>query len=244
MNATTVQASTRREWLFVILAGFFITNAVTAELISNKLIDVPISFDVFGMHVGPFVTVVGVLPWPLVFICTDLINEFYGKKAIRRLSWITAALISYCFIMVIVALAVPANTAISPNTANDAEFLKVFGQSRWVIVGSVCAFMFSQLLDATLFSWIKQRTGNKHIWLRSTGSTVISQLFDSYIVIYIGFILPGTLPISAFWEIAPTNYVLKLFIAIALTPLIYLGHYLVRRYLGEHAVENGGVQSR
>ena len=135
--------------------------------------------------------------------------------------------------MVTVALAIPANTAISPNTANDFEFTKVFGQSQWVIVGSVCAFMFSQLLDATLFAWIKQKTGNKHIWLRSTGSTVVSQLIDSYIVIYIGFILPGTLPMSAFWEIAPTNYVLKLIIAILLTPLIYLGHYAVRRYLGE-----------
>ena len=233
-----VQASSRREWLFVFLAGFFITNAVTAELISNKLIDVPLTFSFFGSEFGPFVTVVGVLPWPLVFICTDLINEFYGKKAIRRLSWITAALISYCFIMVTVALAIPANTAISPNTANDFEFTKVFGQSQWVIVGSVFAFMFSQLLDATLFAWIKQKTGNRHIWLRSTGSTVISQLIDSYIVIYIGFILPGTLPISAFWEIAPTNYVLKLIIAILLTPLIYLGHYAVRRYLGEHASES------
>ena len=140
--------------------------------------------------------------------------------------------------MVTVALAIPANTAISPNTANDFEFTKVFGQSQWVIVGSVFAFMFSQLLDATLFAWIKQKTGNRHIWLRSTGSTVISQLIDSYIVIYIGFILPGTLPISAFWEIAPTNYVLKLIIAILLTPLIYLGHYVVRRYLGEHASES------
>ena len=233
-----VQASSKREWLFVFLAGFFITNAVTAELISNKLIDVPLTFSFFGSEFGPFVTVVGVLPWPLVFICTDLINEFYGKKAIRRLSWITAALISYCFIMVTVALAIPANTAISPNTANDFEFTKVFGQSQWVIVGSVFAFMFSQLLDATLFAWIKQKTGNRHIWLRSTGSTVISQLIDSYIVIYIGFILPGTLPISAFWEIAPTNYVLKLIIAILLTPLIYLGHYAVRRYLGEHASES------
>ena len=232
-----VQASSRREWLFVFLAGFFITNAVTAELISNKLIDVPLTFSFFGSEFGPFVTVVGVLPWPLVFICTDLINEFYGKKAIRRLSWITAALISYCFIMVTVALAIPANTAISPNTANDFEFTKVFGQSQWVIVGSVFAFMFSQLLDATLFAWIKQKTGNRHIWLRSTGSTVISQLIDSYIVIYIGFILPGTLPISAFWEIAPTNYVLKLIIAILLTPLIYLGHYVVRRYLGEPTLE-------
>ena len=226
-------ASSRREWLFVFLAGFFITNAVTAELISNKLIDVPFTFSFFGSEFGPFVTVVGVLPWPLVFICTDLINEFYGKKAIRRLSWITAALISSCFIMVTVALAIPANTAISPNTANDFEFTKVFGQSQWVIVGSVCAFMFSQLLDATLFAWIKQKTGNKHIWLRSTGSTVVSQLIDSYIVIYIGFILPGTLPMSAFWQIAPTNYLLKLIIAILLTPLIYLGHYAVRRYLGE-----------
>jgi uncharacterized integral membrane protein (TIGR00697 family) len=234
MSATShVPSSSRREWLFVFLAGFFITNAVTAELISNKLIDVPITFSFFGTELGPFVTVVGVLPWPLVFICTDLINEFYGKKAIRRLSWITAALISYCFIMVTVALAIPANTAISPNTANDFEFTKVFGQSQWVIVGSVCAFMFSQLLDATLFAWIKQKTGNKHIWLRSTGSTVVSQLIDSYIVIYIGFILPGTLPVSAFWEIAPTNYFLKLIIAILLTPMIYLGHYAVRRYLGE-----------
>jgi uncharacterized integral membrane protein (TIGR00697 family) len=233
-----VQTGSRREWLFVFLAGFFITNAVTAELISNKLIDVPLTFSFFGSELGPFVTVVGVLPWPLVFICTDLINEFYGKKAIRRLSWITAALISYCFIMVTVALAIPANTVISPNTANDFEFTKVFGQSQWVIVGSVFAFMFSQLLDATLFAWIKQKTGNRHIWLRSTGSTVISQLIDSYIVIYIGFILPGTLPISAFWEIAPTNYVLKLIIAILLTPLIYLGHYAVRHYLGETSLES------
>jgi uncharacterized integral membrane protein (TIGR00697 family) len=139
--------------------------------------------------------------------------------------------------MMTLALAIPANTSISPNTATDLEFTKVFGQSQWVIVGSVCAFMFSQLLDATLFAWIKQKTGNKHIWLRSTGSTVVSQLFDSYIVIYIGFILPGALPLSAFWEIAPTNYVLKLVIAILLTPLIYLGHYAVRRYLGEQHLE-------
>ncbi|MFN5621909.1 MAG: queuosine precursor transporter [Flavobacteriales bacterium] len=236
----TLQArsNSRREWLFVFLAGFFVTNAVTAELISNKLIDIPLTFSFFGSEMGPFVTVVGVLPWPLVFICTDLINEFYGKKAIRRLSWMTAALISYCFIMVTVALAIPANTAISPNTATDAEFTKVFGQSQWVIVGSVFAFMFSQLLDATLFAWIKQKTGNRHIWLRSTGSTVVSQLIDSYIVIYIGFILPGALPMSAFWEIAPTNYALKLLIAIALTPLIYLGHFVVRRYLGEHRLES------
>ena len=232
MSITTT-TTTRREWLFVFLAGFFITNAVTAELISNKLIDIPLSFPLFGSEVGPFVTIIGVLPWPVVFLITDVINEFYGKTAIRRLSWITAALIAYCFIMVIISMSIPANTSISPFTANDAEYNKVFGQSRWVIVGSITAFLVSQILDATLFSWIKSKTGNKMIWLRSTGSTVISQLFDSYIVLYIGFILPGTLPMNAFWEIAPTNYFLKLIIAIMLTPVIYLVHWLVRKYLRE-----------
>jgi queuosine precursor transporter len=231
--------STRREWMFIVLAGFFITNAITAELISNKLIDIPFSFELFGKKFGPFVTIVGILPWPVVFLVTDLINEFYGKEAIRRLSWITSGLIAYCFLIVIITISIPANTLISPDTANDAEYLKVFGQSRWVIVGSITAFLVSQVMDATLFGWIKKRTGNKMIWLRSTGSTVISQLFDSYIVLYIGFILPGTLPISAFWEIAPTNYVLKLIVAISLTPIIYLGHFLMRRYLQKDDHQRG-----
>lgn len=229
--STITAPSTRREWLFIALAGLFITNAVTAELISNKLIDIPISFSLFGGEFGPFVTIIGVLPWPVVFIVTDLINEFYGKQAIRRLSWITSALIAYCFIIVLISMTIPANTAISPDTATDAEYNKVFGQSRFVIVGSIVAFLFSQILDATLFAWIKKKTGNKMIWLRSTGSTVVSQLFDSYIVLYIGFILPGTLSLDAFWKIAPTNYFLKLLIAISLTPLIYLGHWAIRKYL-------------
>lgn len=223
----------KREWLFVALAGLFITNAITAELMSNKLIDIPISFNLFGKDIGPFTTIIGVLPWPIVFLVTDLINEFYGYKAVKRLSWITSGLIAYCFVIVIISMQIPANTEISPNTATDAEYNKVFGQSRWIIIGSITAFLVSQIMDATLFAWIKKRTGQRMIWLRSTGSTVVSQLFDSYIVLYIGFILPGTLPLTAFWEIAPTNYCLKLIIAIALTPLIYLGHYLVRKYTSE-----------
>jgi queuosine precursor transporter len=225
------QPMMRREWLFIVLAGFFITNAVTAELISNKLIDVPFSFYLGDKQIGPFTTVIGVVLWPVIFLVTDLINEFYGPKVIRRLSWITSGLIAYCFIVVFVSMAVPANTQITPDTASDAEFNKVFGQSQFVIIGSIVAFMFSQLLDATLFAWIKHKTGNKYIWLRSTGSTVVSQLFDSFIVLYIGFIAPGTIPLDAFWGIAFTNYSLKLLIAIALTPMIYLTHAGIRKYL-------------
>lgn len=222
---------TKKQWLFVFLAGLFITNAVTAELISNKLIEVPLSINLFGNKLGPFVTIVGILPWPVVFLLTDLLNEFYGYKAVRRLSWITAILISYCFIVVGLSMEIPAVEIEGSNLSDDASFNKVFGQAQMVIVGSICAFLVSQILDASLFMWIKSKTGERFIWLRSTGSTLISQLIDSYIVLYIGFVLPGTLSFTDFMEIAPTNYVLKLVIAILLTPLIYLGHYLIKRFV-------------
>lgn len=221
----------RRQWLFVFLAGLFITNAITAELISNKLIEIPISFTFGESKIGPFVTIVGVIPWPVVFILTDLLNEFYGKKAVQRISWTTAILIAYCFLLVSISLSLPAKEIPGSNLATDAEFTKVFGQAQMVIIGSIAAFLFSQLLDATIFQWIKHKTGNRMIWLRSTGSTVISQLVDTFIVLYIGFVLPGSISFDSFLSIAPTNYFLKLLIAVSLTPLIYLGHYLIKRYL-------------
>jgi|TARA_B110000305_G_scaffold126314_1_gene141505 hypothetical protein len=221
----------KKHWLFVFLAGLFITNAVTAELISNKLIEIPISFDFFGGKVGPFVTIVGILPWPIVFLLTDLLNEFYGYKVVRRLSWITAILIAYCFIIVGIAMEIPAVNIEGSNLSDDAAFNKVFGQAQMVIVGSICAFLVSQLLDAYIFTWIKSKTGEKFIWLRSTGSTLVSQFIDSYIVLYIGFVLPGSLSFADFMTIAPTNYFLKIIIAILLTPFIYLGHYVIRKHV-------------
>ena len=221
----------RKQWLFVFLAGLFITNAVTAELISNKLIEIPIEFNLFGGKFGPFVTIVGILPWPVVFLLTDLLNEFYGYKAVRKLSWITAILIAYCFLIVGLSMEIPAVNIPGSNLSDDSAYNKVFGQAQMVIVGSICAFLVSQLLDASLFSWIKSKTGERFVWLRSTGSTLVSQLIDSYIVLYIGFVLPGSLSFADFMTIAPTNYVLKIIIAILLTPLIYLGHYLIKSYL-------------
>ena len=199
----------KSQWLFVFLAGLFITNAVTAELISNKLIEIPLNINLFGTELGPFVTIVGILPWPIVFLLTDLLNEFYGYKAVKRLSWITAILIAYCFIIVGLAIQIPAYEIEGSSLSDDYSFNKVFGQAQMVIVGSICAFLVSQLLDAVLFKWIKSKTGSKYIWLRSTGSTVVSQLIDSYIVLYIGFVLPGSLSFSDFMTIAPTNYILK-----------------------------------
>lgn len=227
----TEKINERRQWLFIFLVGLFITNAVTAELISNKLIEVPINFNLFGQHFGPFTTIIGILPWPVVFILTDLMNEFYGQKAVRRVSWITSILIAYCFIVVGLSMEIPAVEIPGSKLADNSSYNRVFGQAQMVIVGSIAAFLVSQLLDAFVFDWIKRKTGNRYVWLRSTGSTLISQLIDSYIVLYIGFVIGGSLSFSDYMKIAPTNYLLKLFISLSLTPLIYVGHFLVRRYL-------------
>ncbi len=223
----------RKTWLFIVLAGLFITNAVTAELISNKLISIPIAFNVFGHKIGPLVTVIGILPWPVVFLLTDLLNEFYGAKTVRKLSWITSGLILYCFIIVGVSLKIPALEIPNSSLADNRSYNLVFGQAQMLIVGSIAAFLFSQLLDASLFKWIKSKTGDRFIWLRSTGSTLVSQLVDSYIVLFIGFVLPGAMTWNDFLSIAPTNYLLKLLIGLALTPLIYVGHYTVKKYLAK-----------
>ena len=225
------QLNERRQWLFIALAGLFVTNAVTAELISNKLIQIPLKGFLFGHQFGPFTTIIGILPWPVVFLLTDLLNEFYGQKAVRRLSWITAGLIAYCFLIVGLSMAIPAYEIKGSKLATNEAYNLVFGQAQAVIVGSIVAFLVSQILDAYLFDRIKQRTGNRFIWLRSTGSTLFSQLIDSYIVLYIGFVLPGAMSFSTYMEVAPTNYLLKIGIAVLLTPLVYFGHWLVRRYL-------------
>jgi len=162
-------------------------------------------------------------------LTTDLINEYFGEKGVKKLSLITAGLIAYAFILLFLAIHIPAAKGISP--VNDDQFFAVFGQSMWIIVGSIIAFMVSQLIDVTVFWFFKNRTGNKKIWLRATGSTIISQLFDSFIVLGIAFWLPGKINFDTFITSGLTGYTFKLGIAILLTPLIYLGHYLIKNYL-------------
>ena len=209
---------TKKEIVYLVLAGIFITNAVVAELIGGKLI-----------YVGPFMMSVGILPWPIVFLTTDLINEYFGEKGVRRLSFITAGLIIYAFVVLLLAMRVPAAAGISP--VSDEQFSAVFGQSLWIIVGSIIAFLVSQLIDINVFWFFKKRTGNSKIWLRTTGSTVISQLFDSFIVAGVAFYLPGKINFSTFISTSLTGYGFKLGIAILLTPLIYLCHYQIKKYL-------------
>jgi queuosine precursor transporter len=211
----------RKDSVYVILAGIFITNAIVAELIGGKLIDV-----------GPAVMSIGILPWPIVFITTDLINEYFGEKGVRKLSLITAGLIAYTFFILSFAMKIPSSKISSVATE---QFAAVFGQSQLIIVGSIVAFLASQLIDVTIFHLVKKRTGNKMIWLRSTGSTVISQLVDSFIVLGIAFYLPGIMDFKTYLISGFTGYTVKLMIAVLMTPMIYLGHYLIEKYVAKDA---------
>ena len=208
----------KKDTVYVVLGGIFITNAIVAELIGGKLI-----------NIGSAVMSVGILPWPVVFITTDLINEYFGEKGVKKLSLITACLIAYCFVLLYIAVNIPAVKG--ENLITDTQFNSVFGQSMWIIVGSVTAFLVSQLIDVTVFHYVKNRTGNKMIWLRSTGSTVISQFFDSFIVLGIAFWMTGKMTTEVYILSAFTGYFVKLIIAVFLTPLIYLGHYIIEKYI-------------
>ena len=208
----------KKDIVYIILAGIFITNAVVAELIGGKLINV------FGVPMS-----VGILPWPVVFVTTDLINEYFGEKGVRKLSLITASLIVYTFVILFIARRIPAMQG--EKLVTDEQFNGVFGQSMWIIVGSITAFMVSQLIDVSIFHFVKNKTGGKMIWLRSTGSTVISQLFDSFIVLGIAFWLTGKMTTEVFIASAFTGYFVKMIIAVLLTPLIYFGHSLIEKYI-------------
>ena len=208
----------RKDIVFLVLAGFFITNAIVAELIGGKLVQF------FGL----FTQSIGIILWPVIFLLTDLINEYYGKDGVRKLTYITVGLISFTFILLSVALTIPA-TSFSP--VSDRVFTTVFGQSQWIIVGSIVAFLFSQLLDVYVFLAFKKATGDKHIWLRATGSTMVSQLVDTFVVQFIAFVLPGKWPFNEFVVNASWGYAFKLLVALALIPMIYVGHYVIGKYL-------------
>lgn len=208
----------RKDLVFIILAGFFITNAIVAELIGGKLIQF------FGL----FTQSIGIILWPFVFILTDLINEHYGKQGVRKLTYITVGLIAYTFILISIGLNI---NAVLFSPVNDENFRIVFGQSQWIIIGSIIAFLVSQLVDVYVFWLFRNRTGNKMIWLRATGSTVVSQLIDTFIVQYVAFVLPAKWTMDEFIHNATWGYSFKLIIAVCLIPFIYIGHYVINKFL-------------
>ena len=185
--------------LFIILSGFFITNALLAEIIGVKIfslektLGIPLfNFKILGNDLSLNLTA-GVLLWPVVFIMTDIINEYYGKRGVRFLSFLTAGLISFAFLIFYGAMKLtPADFFITSKTGSgvpdmEAAYQSVLGQGGNIIIGSLADFIFSQIIDVLVFHKIKNLTGEKMIWLRSTGSTIVSQFIDSFVVLFIAF---------------------------------------------------------
>lgn len=231
--------------LFVFLAGFFCVNAVLAEFIGVKIFALedtlgiaPLQWNLFGQS-GSLNFTAGTLLWPVVFIMTDTVNEYYGKRGVRLISWLAAGLIAYGFVFAYVAIHLaPASWwvgVVKDQGVPDyqAAFAAVFGQGLWTIWGSLIAFMLGQLIDVAVFHRIRRATGERHAWLRATGSTAVSQVVDSFVVLYIAFVLgPQHWDMSLFLAVGTLNYVYKMLAAIALIPLLYLARGAITSYLG------------
>lgn len=236
--------------LFIAITAFFVANALIAECIGGKIFSLeklfgahPLNFTLFGQSGLAVSLTCGVLLWPLEFVITDIVNEYYGPKAVRRISYIAVALIAYAFLMFYMAMSVPGadfwyGTGVKDGVPDMGKaFNSVFGQGMWIILGSIVAFLVSQIVDVTVFHRIKKVTGQKKVWLRATGSTLVSQLVDSFIVLFIAFYLGKGWSMQLVLAICLVNYTYKSIVAIILTPVIYLAEKGIDNYLGKETAE-------
>lgn len=238
--------ASRATRLFVVLASFLAVNALVAEFVGVKIFALEptlglqaFNWSLFGQQ-GSLSFTSGVLLWPFVFLMTDVINEYFGRRGVQFISWLTIGLIVYGFVAAYIAIAlVPAEFWIVVNRGRgvpdmQAAFSSIFGQGLWTIAGSVTAFLLGQVIDLAVFHRIRMMTGDRWIWLRATGSTVVSQLVDSFVVLYIAFVLgPQHWPIPLFLAVATVNYCYKFLMAFSLIPFIYLARRAIHAYLGE-----------
>lgn len=224
-----------RTRLYIWLGAVFVTCLLMANVLGVKLFR--FELDLGHLGVLPVEHTVGMLPFPITFLLTDLLNEYYGKKAARRVTWVAFAMALLAFGLIYLGRRMPILEGI-PGTADAASFEAIFGASALMYIASIVAFLIGSLLDIFLFGVFKRATGGRYVWLRATGSTVVSQLFDSFVVTFMFFIVLQRLTggqaadVEFVLATAFTGYVLKFVIAVLMTPLIYLGRWIIRAYFG------------
>ncbi len=234
-DMSKIHLLSRPQKLYVICAAIFLTALVVAEATAGKLftvIHLPFALNILGTSFTEVTMTAGVIAFPITFIITDLLNEYFGKPGIRFVTYIGMAMIMFEFGLIQVAMAVP-TSSISP--VPDAAFDTVFGASGRIIIGSLVAYFVGQLADISLFHWLRGLTDGKHLWLRATGSTFGSQFLDTFIVLFIAFYGPMT--IQTIVAVTLFNYAYKFIVAIVITPLIYVAHWLIDRYLGQDVAD-------
>lgn len=248
MNTHSQFNSQKLSNLYIILGAFFIGNAIIAEFIGVKIFNVEKALGLLSdpSNAGIINMSIGVIIWPFVFITSDIMNEYFGIKGVRRISFITAGLIAYCFIIVLTATSLPPakfwldanNVDPSGNSFNiNYAYKTIFRSSLGIIVGSITAFLVSQLVDVHVFHFFRKITGHRFLWLRATGSTVVSQLVDSYLILFVAFYLLGNWKLEQIIAVGTVQYIYKISLAIILTPLIYFAHNIIDKYLGNKLAE-------
>ena len=246
MKTDPIPQSRKHTQLYLFLAAFFIGNAMLAELTGAKIFSLGRLLQDFFPGVSfmkglPSMNMsIGVVIWPLVFITSDILNEYFGRNGVRKISFITAGLIIYASIFLITAVKLPPadfwlqNNQLGPNGEPfdmNYAYSAVFRQGVNIIAGSITAFLVSQLIDAYTFQYFKKLTGHRYLWLRATGSTIISQVIDSFLILFVAFYWLGNWSFEQVLQVALIQYTYKVALAILLTPVIYLVHWLIDRYL-------------
>lgn len=246
----------KRTSLFIFLSGIFLTNALLAEIIGTKIFSLeavfgfsPAQIPLLGDLVLDFNLTAGVVLWPVVFITTDIINEYFGKTGVRRISFLTAGFIAYGFFVIWIAAELPpaqfwldiyANDEAGNGMDINQAYSNVFLQSMGIIVGSLTAFLLGQIVDVMAFQWLRKFTGSKMLWLRATGSTLISQLIDSFVVLSIAFywLSPKPWDFHQVISVGIINYIYKFSVAVMLTPTLYIAHNWIDKFLGKESADS------
>ena len=240
----------RRQRVFLVLSGVFLgTLALLNVLGISRFID--LSFNVFGIQI-PMVVAVGVLPYPVTFMCTDLISELFGEKKARDMVWVGLLLNVWVIFLLWLGGVLPGFEPIDPATGkpmlDEAGRLPVFYEVRELAFGAVAAsmlaYLIAQFVDVRLFHFWKNLTEGKHLWLRNNASTMVSQIVDTTAVILITHFYAQALPVNndeAIWPqlliFIASGYVFKLVVAAADTGPIYVAVRYLKPYLGLHGNE-------
>ncbi len=243
--STDTNLRERQERVFLVLAGLFLGSLAILNVVGiTRFID--LSFEIGGLRI-PFALAVGVLPYPITFLCTDLISELYGRRRATFLVWVGLLLNFWVVVILWLGGALPGYEQIDPATGeilrDAAGRLPVFYEVRALTFGAVTASMFAylaaQFCDVYLFHFWKNLTKGRHLWLRNNGSTLISQFVDSFAVITITHFYNNALPVDPsqsiwpqLWVFIGSGYVFKLSAALLDTVPFYIAVRWLGNYLG------------
>lgn len=214
---------TTAQRIYIVLSALFLTSLLIADVTAGKF-----------FHIGPLEISVGVIPFPIAFILTDVVNEYYGRRGARFMTYLGMIALVFGFLIILTARMLPASAASPvPQTAFDA----VFGLSFRFFGASLAAYLLGQLVDIHAFHFYKRLTESRHLWLRAVGSTLVSQIVDTLAVTFAA--LAGRRAFGNILQIAGISYAYKMLVAVLLTPLVYVAHDILTRRFGIEPAPHG-----